>query len=305
MSKIELHQILQQCIKYQRERLPRLPDFLLLMRLDKPIGIFLLLWPTLWGLWIANEGWPGIHLLTVFVLGVVLMRSAGCVMNDFADRNFDAHVERTQDRPIATGRIHPKEALLFCGILSLLAFALVMTTNLLTVQLSFAAILIAFSYPFMKRFTYMPQVFLGIAFAWGIPMAFAATSQSIPLVAWLLMTAAIVWTVVYDTEYAMVDREDDIRLGLKSTAILFGDLDRLMIAILQFVFIGTMLLLHRHLELGWYFNLSLVAAALLMFYQQTLIRKRERLKCFKAFLNNHWVGLAIFVGFVAEFATLP
>jgi len=305
MIKIELHQIQQQSIKFQRERLPRLPDFLLLMRLDKPIGIFLLLWPTLWGLWIANEGWPGFHLLAVFVVGVILMRSAGCVMNDFADRNFDAHVERTQDRPIATGRIQPKEALLLCGILSLLAFALVMTTNSLTVQLSFAAILIAFSYPFMKRFTYMPQVYLGIAFAWGIPMAFAATQQSIPLLAWLLVTAAIVWTVVYDTEYAMVDREDDMRLGLKSTAILFGDLDRLMIAILQAVFIGTMLLLHRHLELGIYFNLGLAVSSLLMFYQQTLIRKRERLKCFKAFRNNHWVGLVIFVSLVIEFATIP
>lgn len=299
----KIEQFQQAGLHLQQERLPRLPDFLILMRLNRPIGIFLLLWPTLWGLWIASQGWPGFHLFAVFSLGVVLMRSAGCVMNDFADRDFDAHVKRTRDRPLATGRIQPWEALMLCLALSVISFGLVLTTNRLTILLSLAAILSAFSYPFMKRFTYIPQVYLGIAFAWGIPMAFTAATNHVPQVAWLLVTAAIAWTVAYDTEYAMVDRDDDIKLGLKSTAILFGDLDRLMIGVLQLVFIGTMLMLNRQpdLDLGWYFNIGLLVTTLFMFYQQRLIRKRERLPCFKAFLNNHWIGLVIFTSFVLEY----
>lgn len=304
MLKSKLNQILQAALLVQQDKLPRLPDFLVLMRLNRPIGIYLLLWPTLWGLWIASQGWPGLHLLAVFSLGVILMRSAGCVMNDFADRDFDAHVKRTRDRPLATGRIQPREALILCLALSVISFALVLTTNQLTILLSMAAILIAFSYPFMKRFTYIPQVYLGVAFAWGIPMAFSAATNQVPQIAWLLVTAAIAWTVAYDTEYAMVDRDDDIKLGLKSTAILFGDLDRLMIGVLQIVFIGTMLMLNSHefkLELGLYFNLGLFITAVLMVQQQRLIRTRDRVRCFKAFLNNHWIGLVIFISFVLEF----
>lgn len=303
MINSKINQIQQIGRKFQQEKLPRLPDFMSLMRLNRPIGIYLLLWPTLWGLWIASEGWPGLHLLVVFALGVVLMRSAGCVMNDYADREFDAHVKRTSDRPLATGRVKPREALILCMILSVISLGLVLTTNRLTILLSLVAILIAFSYPFMKRYTYIPQVYLGVAFAWGIPMAFAAATEQVPQVAWLLVTAAIAWTVAYDTEYAMVDRDDDIKLGLKSTAILFGDLDRLMIGVLQLVFIGTMLLLHSQpdLELGWYFNAGLLITILLMFHQQRLIRRRERLSCFKAFLSNHWIGLVIFASFVLEY----
>lgn len=287
--------------KFQQASLPRLPDFLVLARLDRPIGIYLLLWPTLWGLWIAAEGWPGYHLLFVFCIGVVLMRSAGCVINDFADREFDAHVKRTQTRPLATQLVKPVEAVIYCAILSLFAFGLVLTTNTLTILLSFGAVCIAFFYPLMKRYTYLPQVVLGIAFAWGIPMAFAAVRNQVPLDAWLLFTATVVWTVAYDTEYAMVDRDDDIKLGLKSTAILFGELDRLMVGILQILFIATLILLDRRLSLGIYYYLGIAVASGLLIYQQYLIRDRQRDNCFEAFLINHWVGAAIFVGIVLEY----
>lgn len=287
--------------KFQQASLPRLPDFLVLARLNRPIGIYLLLWPTLWGLWIAAEGWPGYHLFLVFCIGVVLMRSAGCVINDFADREFDAHVLRTQSRPLATQQVKPVEAVIYCAILSLFAFGLVLTTNTLTILLSFGAVFIAFFYPFMKRFTYMPQVILGVAFAWGIPMAFAAVRNEVPLDAWLLFTATVVWTVAYDTEYAMVDRDDDIKLGLKSTAILFGELDRLMVGILQILFIATLILLDRRLSLGIYYFLGIAVTCGLLIYQQYLIRDRQRNDCFEAFLNNHWAGVAIFAGIVLAY----
>lgn len=286
----------------QQEHLPRLPDFAELARLDKPIGIYLLLWPTLWGLWFAAEGWPGFHLLFVFVMGVVLMRSAGCVINDVADRNFDGQVKRTLSRPLITHQVTVQEALLYCACLSCIAFLLVLTTNRLTVWLSFAAVAIAFCYPFMKRYTYLPQVVLGAAFSWGIPMSFAAYSEAVPKLAWLIFTATVVWTVAYDTEYAMVDREDDLKLGLKSTAILFGDLDRLMIGVLQLIFIVTLGTANRLIPLGVWFNCSLAAAAVLLIYQQYLIRERKREACFRAFRNNHWVGLIIFSGLLLEFS---
>lgn len=282
--------------QFQQVSLPRLPDFLALARLDRPIGIYLLLWPTLWGLWIAAEGWPGYHLFFVFCIGVVLMRSAGCIFNDFADREFDGHVKRTQTRPLATQSVKPVEAVIFCTTLSLFAFGLVLTTNTLTILLSFGAVVVALCYPFMKRYTYMPQVVLGVAFAWGIPMAFAAVRNEVPLDAWLLFTATVVWTVAYDTEYAMVDRDDDIRLGLKSTAILFGELDRLMVGILQMLFIAMLILLDRHLSLGTYYYLGIAITCGLLIYQQYLIRERRRDDCFEAFLNNHWAGAAIFGG---------
>ena len=287
--------------QFQEETLPRLADFLVLARLNRPIGIYLLLWPTLWGLWIAAEGWPGIHLFLVFTLGVIVMRSAGCVINDYADREFDGHVKRTAERPLARQAITPMEAIIFSAALSLLAFGLVLTTNLLTIMLSFAALFIAFCYPFMKRFTYMPQVILGVAFAWGIPMAFAAVSNEVPPIAWLLFTANVVWTVAYDTEYAMVDRDDDIKLGLKSTAILFGELDRLMVGILQILFIVILFLVTRHIHPGIYFYAGIAVACGLLIYQQFLIKERNREQCFTAFLSNHWVGAAVFIGIVLEY----
>lgn len=290
----------QSVVCQQQTHLPRLPDFLTLTRLDRPIGIYLLLWPTLWGLWLAAEGWPGMHLFVVFTLGVVIMRSAGCIMNDYADRNFDGKVKRTADRPLVTKRVSVNEAFLFCGLLCVMALGLVLTTNVLTIWLSFAAVLIAATYPFVKRYTYMPQAVLGVAFSWGIPMAFAATIESVPNLAWLVFTAAVVWTVAYDTQYAMVDRDDDIKVGIKSSAILFGDLDRLMIGILQVVFIATLLLANRIAGLGSFFYLGLLVAAGLLAYQQYLIRDRERDACFEAFLNNHWVGMAIFIGLALD-----
>lgn len=292
----------RQVRQLQRDYLPRLPDFVQLARFDKPIGIYLLLWPTLWGLWFAAQGWPGFHLLFVFVMGVILMRSAGCVINDVADRNFDGQVKRTLERPLITHKITVQEALLFCAVLSFLAFLLVLTTNKLTILLSFAAVAIAMCYPFMKRHTYLPQVVLGAAFSWGIPMSFAAYSMEVPKLAWLIFTATVVWTVAYDTQYAMVDRDDDIKLGLKSTAILFGDLDRLMIGILQFIFIVTLWTANQLTPLGFWFHLGLAGAVVLLIYQQVLIRKRKREECFRAFLNNHWVGLMIFSGLLLEFS---
>jgi 4-hydroxybenzoate polyprenyltransferase len=286
----------QSARQFQQASLPRLPDFLVLARLDRPIGIYLLLWPTLWALWIAAEGWPGYHLFFVFCIGVVLMRSAGCVFNDFADREFDGHVQRTQTRPLPRQLVKPVEAVVYCAALCCFAFGLVLTTNALTILLSFGAVFVALCYPFMKRYTYMPQVILGVAFAWGIPMAFAAVTNNVPPDAWLLFTATVVWTVAYDTEYAMVDRDDDIKLGLKSTAILFGELDRLMVGILQMLFIAMLILLDRRLSLGIYYYLGIAIGSGLLVYQQYLIRERRRDACFKAFLSNHWAGAAIFAG---------
>lgn len=282
----------------------RIPDFIQLMRLDKPVGIFLLMWPTLWALWIAGEGKPSIKISLIFLAGVVLMRSAGCVINDFADRKIDGHVERTKDRPIAAGRILPLEALIFCAVLLLIAFILVLFTNVFTILLSFGAALLAGSYPFMKRYTYLPQVVLGAAFAWSIPMAFAAHLNALPSHVWLIYIAALLWTVAYDTWYAMVDRDDDIRIGVKSTAILFGDADKLMVGILQISTLLCLVLLGLELNFSWFYYLGLMLAAALFGYQQFIVRERDKAQCFKAFLNNNWVGMVIFLGIVMHYASI-
>ena len=271
-----------------------------LMRMHKPIGALLLLWPTLWSLWLAADGVPRWDVLVIFVLGVFLMRSAGCVINDFADRKVDGHVKRTRERPLVSGQVSSGEAIaLFIG-LCLLAFGLVLLTNPLTIQLSVGGVLLAFCYPFMKRYTHLPQVVLGAAFAWAIPMAFAAQSGALGVEVWLLYTAVVLWTVVYDTFYAMVDRDDDLRIGVKSTAILFGEQDRLMTGVLQALTLYALVMVGSRFELGTFYYISLGAAAALFAYQQYLIRFRQREACFKAFMNNNWVGLAVFIGVVAD-----
>ncbi|NOY66597.1 MAG: 4-hydroxybenzoate octaprenyltransferase [Gammaproteobacteria bacterium] len=279
----------------------RLYQYYLLTRLNRPVGIYLLLWPTLTALWIAAEGFPDWGVLIVFSSGVILMRSAGCVINDYADRKIDPEVERTVDRPIASGKVSPREALILFSALALLAFMLVLFMNDLTIYLSFGAIVLAGIYPFMKRYTYLPQIFLGAAFAWAIPMAFAAQTGGIPAVAWILFIATVLWATAYDTMYAMVDRDDDIKIGVKSTAILFGDLDRVIIAVIQVMVIISLVMLGQRLELDFYFYTGLLVASGLAVYQQYLIRDRQRDKCFKAFLNNHWFGLAVFVGVMLSY----
>ncbi|MFM9270286.1 4-hydroxybenzoate octaprenyltransferase [Halomonas elongata] len=276
--------------------LARLPDFLHLTRLDRPIGTWLLMWPTLWALWMAAQGVPERKIVLVFVAGVYLMRAAGCVVNDYADRHFDGHVKRTRNRPLATGRISEREAKGLFVILVLLAFALVWLTNPFTVMLSFGGVFLAFIYPFMKRYTHLPQVFLGAAFSWGIPMAFGAVLGHIPAEAWLLLAANVAWTVAYDTEYAMVDRDDDLKIGIKSTAVLFGRADKLMIGLLQLVTLALLAWVGRSLGLGGFFWLGLASMAATFVHQQRLIHGRERDRCFQAFLNNHWSGLLVFAG---------
>lgn len=281
-----------------------LPHFWRLMRFDRPIGTLLLLWPTLWALWLAAGGLPDLHLLVIFVLGVTLMRAAGCVINDFADRRVDGHVKRTSERPLVTGDVTPRQALLLFAVLCLLAFVLVLFTNTLTIGLAFAAVGLTACYPFMKRYTHLPQLVLGAAFSWGVPMAFAAQTGQVPPQAWLLFTAAVIWTVVYDTFYAMVDRDDDLRIGVKSTAILFGDMDRAITAVLQVLVVAALLLVGQRFALNWLFDLSLVVVMALFVYQQFLISQRQRDRCFNAFLNNNWVGLAVFAGVAADLAFL-
>jgi len=272
------------------------------MRLDRPVGTLLLLWPAMWALVIAGEGRPDPFLVAAFVLGVFLMRSAGCVINDYADRDFDPHVKRTAERPLATGAVSPREALaLFCA-LGLAAFSLVLLMSPLTRLLSVPAILLAASYPFMKRYTYLPQVHLGVAFGWAVPMGFAAQTGTVPLVAWLLLCAVVLWAVAYDTMYAMVDRDDDLRIGLKSTAILFGEGDRLWIGVSQAMVLVVLALVGNRLELGLAYHLGLAAGASLMGYQQYLIRHREPAACFRAFQNNNWLGAAVLVALIAEYA---
>lgn len=285
------------------ERLPRLKDFLALTRADKPIGIYLLLWPTLSALWIAAEGWPGWHLFIVFSLGTLLTRSAGCIVNDLADRKFDVSVQRTEGRPLVTGRVDSMEAIMLGIGLLFICLLLVLTTNLYTVALSVVAVIVAMIYPFMKRVTYLPQAILGIAFSMGIPMAFSAVNNEVANVAWILLIANLLLVVAYDTQYAMVDRDDDIKLGIKSTAILFADLDKAMIGVLQVSFIITMLLIPRSVELGAWYYLGLSVAAGLLVYQQYLIRDRSREGCFNAFLNNHWVGFAVFLGIIVHYVS--
>ncbi|WP_456373628.1 4-hydroxybenzoate octaprenyltransferase [Thiolapillus sp.] len=272
-----------------------------LMRLDKPIGILLLLWPTLWALWIAAEGQPKPWLVVVFVAGVVLMRSAGCVINDYADRNIDRHVKRTAQRPLTSGKVSEKEALWLFGLLVALAFVLVLTLNNLTIALSFVGAFLAASYPFTKRFTHLPQAYLGAAFGWAIPMVFAAQNGSIDPRCWWLFLAVLVWALIYDTMYAMVDRDDDLKIGVKSTAILFGSWDRHIIGLLQLAFFAILYHVGQLFQLGRYYYLALGFAAGLMLYHQWLIRHRDRDLCFRAFLHNHWIGVVIFLGILASY----
>jgi len=267
-----------------------------LMRLDKPIGTLLLLWPTLWALWLAGRGVPAWRILIVFLLGTVLMRSAGVVINDFADRNLDPHVARTKDRPLAAGLVGPAEALILAGVLGLLAFALVLTLNRLTVLLAFVGAFLAVSYPFTKRFFAIPQAYLGIAFGFGIPMAYAAQLDRVPLDAWVLVLANIFWTIAYDTEYAMVDREDDRRIGIRTSALLFGRFDVAAVMLCHVAFLALLAGVGWKLRLAWPFYVGLAGAAVLTGFQYTLIRGRDPGRCFQAFLNNNWVGGVIFAG---------
>ena len=281
---------------------PRAWDFIQLTRVDKPIGIYLLLWPTLWALWIASKGMPSLSNLLIFVIGVFLMRAAGCVINDFADRKVDGHVKRTEQRPLVSGKVSSREALVLFAVLVGLSFLLVLLTNSLTVWLSFGGLALAACYPFMKRYTYYPQVVLGAAFSWGMPMAFTAETGDLPAAAWLLYIANLLWTVGYDTYYAMTDREDDLKIGVKSTAVLFGDADRVIILGLQGLALGCLLLAGSRFELGTCFHVGLLVAAGCFVWEFWYTRNREPQRCFKAFLHNHWAGLAIFVGIVADYA---
>ena len=271
------------------------------MRFDRPIGILLLLWPTLWALWIAGEGSPSAKNILIFCTGVVLMRAAGCIMNDVADRNFDPYVERTRSRPLASGELTVREAVLAFFVVMLLAFGLVLMTNALTVKLAFAGAALASSYPFFKRWTHLPQVVLGVAFGWGIPMAFAAETGWVATAAWLILLINVLWSVIYDTLYAMVDRDDDISIGLKSTAILFGESDLLILRILKVAMIGLLLWLGVMLQFSWPWYLGVAVAALLFVRQQYQVRQRHRDRCFEAFLNNNWVGVAIFAGLFVNY----
>jgi 4-hydroxybenzoate polyprenyltransferase len=272
-----------------------------LMRLNRPIGSFLLLWPTLWALWIATDGRPTPKLFTVFVAGVFVMRAAGCIINDYADRHYDPRVNRTRERPLATGEVSVTEAAILFLILGLIALGLVLTLNTLCLELAVVGLALAVSYPFMKRYTYLPQPYLGLAFGWGIPMAFAATQGSVPDVAWLIFIANILWATVYDTLYAMVDRADDLKIGVKSTAILFGSLDKKIIGILQLLLLGNLVTIGTRLNLGGAYYFCVGFAACFALWQQHLIRKREPAKCFEAFLNNNWFGAAVFSGILLQY----
>ncbi len=273
----------------------------LITRMDKPIGTYLLLWPTYWALWIASDGWPNLQLLLIFSLGVFIMRSAGCVINDFADRKIDGEVERTKNRPLVNGMMTSVEAINLFGLLIGMALGLVLMLSWPTIYLSVVAVFLAAIYPFMKRYTQLPQLFLGAAFSWGMIMAFSEAQGEIPLVAWLLFTANLCWTVAYDTMYAMVDRDDDVQIGVKSTAILFGNNDTRMIGFLQLITLALLWTVGDILAFGWPYQLCLIVAAGLFSYQQLLIFNRKRDDCFQAFLHNHWVGLIIFVGVTIEY----
>jgi 4-hydroxybenzoate polyprenyltransferase len=281
----------------------RLGHYWKLMRLDKPIGILLLLWPTLWGLWLAADGLPDLFILTVFVLGTVLMRSAGCVINDYADRNIDPHVMRTKNRPLATKAVSTKEALLLSAGLSLCAFLLIQPLNRLTLELAVFALFLAASYPFTKRFFAMPQAYLGIAFSFGIPMAFAAQTGELPLIVWLLMAANLLWVIAYDTEYAMVDRDDDLKIGIKTSAITFGHFDVMGIMLCHTGFLSIMIGIGLMQKLGFAYYLGLIAASGLIIYQYRLIRERDPALCFRAFLHNNWVGAVVFAGIMLGYLT--
>jgi len=283
------------------ETVSRFSAYLTLIRFHRPIGTWFLLWPTLWALWLAAEGLPAWPLLFIFTLGTFLMRSAGCAINDLADRNFDGAVERTHQRPLVTGAVTPVEALSISAGLALAAFVLVLFTNTLTISLSFVAVALAASYPFMKRQTHLPQLVLGAAFSWGIPMAFAATRNTLPAELWLVFIANLLWTVAYDTEYAMVDRKDDLKAGIKSIAILFGDLDRVMVGVLQLFTLLALVLVAQRFELGLFFYFALLVVTALFVQQQLLIRERKPGACFQAFLLNNYVGMAVFAGLILHY----
>ncbi|EGQ8032492.1 4-hydroxybenzoate octaprenyltransferase [Vibrio parahaemolyticus] len=272
-----------------------------LMRMDRPIGSLLLLWPTVWALVIAAQGIPSWDVLIVFVLGVFLMRSAGCVINDFADRKVDGHVKRTKQRPLPSGKVTAKEAIGLFLVLAVSSFLLVLTMNPLTIQLSFAGLVLAFIYPFMKRYTHIPQLFLGLAFSWAIPMAWAAQTGELPVMVWFVFVINALWTIAYDTQYAMVDRDDDLKIGIKSTAILFGRHDKLIIGVLQLVTLAMLVGLGQFYQLGQSYYWTVLIAASLFVYQQHLIRHRERGLCFRAFLNNNYVGMVIAIGLLVAF----
>lgn len=276
-----------------------------LMRLDKPIGILLLLWPTLWGVWFAGMGHPSAFIVWIFVLGTVLMRSAGCVINDYADRNFDGHVERTRHRPLATGEVKPAEALALAAALAAMAFMLILPLHPLVRWLSIPAVFLAASYPFTKRFLSIPQAYLGVAFGFGIPMAFAAIQFSVPVEAWVLLVANVFWAIAYDTEYAMVDRPDDLKIGLKTSAITFGRFDVAAVMVCYALFLALMAWVGMEMGRGVFYVLGLLAAAAIIVYHFTLIRGRDRDRCFRAFLHNNWVGLAVFTGLVLDYWIKP
>jgi len=279
----------------------RLSLYAKLMRLDKPIGILLLLWPMLWGLWFAAEGFPDWMVFFIFVMGTILMRSAGCVINDYADRQIDPHVERTKNRPMAAGLVGSKEALLLAAGLSLVAFLLILPLNSLTIMLSVPALFLAASYPFTKRFFAMPQAYLGIAFSFGIPMAFAAQTNTLPPIIWMLMLANLFWVVAYDTAYAIVDKPDDLKIGIRTSAITFGHFDVMGVMVCHTIFIAIMVYIGQWQHMGMAYYVGLTIALGLMVYQYTLIRNRDRALCFKAFLHNNWVGAVVFLGISIDF----
>lgn len=279
----------------------RLAQYAKLVRLNRPIGNFLLLWPMLWALWIAAGGFPKTLVLVVFVAGVVVMRAAGCAINDFADRNIDGHVARTRQRPLATGRVTATEAVMIFVVLSLIALGLVLLMNRLTILLAIPGVILAATYPFMKRVTHLPQVHLGAAFGWAVPMAYAAQTDKIPPLGWLIFVSAVVWATIYDTEYAMVDRDDDVKLGVKSTAILFGEQDRLILGVLQVIMMASLVLIGTRAGLGPIYYAGVAVAGAMFVYQQYLIRTRDRDGCFRAFLNNNYLGGIVFAGIVLNY----
>ncbi len=279
----------------------RVQEWVRLTRLDRPIGIWLLLWPELWALWIAGAGRPKPRILVIFLLGTVVMRSAGCVINDFADRNVDPFVRRTRDRPLAARRIGPREALVLFAVLGLIALGLALQLDRFTLKLAAIGAVLTISYPFLKRFFPLPQFYLGLAFGWAVPMAFAAEAGTLPRVAWVLFVTAVLWACVYDTLYAMVDREDDVKIGVQSSAILFADMDRLIVGIMQAMMLFALVLVGRTMKFGGWYLGGIVAAAVFFLYQQWLIRERDPARSFRAFVNNQYVGLCIFVGILLEY----
>lgn len=281
--------------------LARLRAYLRLIRADRPIGIFLLMWPALWALWIAGNGNPPWRVVLIFVVGVALMRSAGCAINDFADRHFDSQVRRTRDRPLATGLISPAEALGVFAVLILLAFGVVLFLNATTIAMSLVALVLAVIYPFMKRYTHLPQLFLGAAFGWAVPMAFTALGDAVPAIGWWLFAATVLWALIYDTQYAMLDRDDDLRIGVKSTAILFGRWDRMAVLLMQGLLLGLLGWIGLMAGRGALYGVGLALGAALMVYQQYLIRDRSRGGCFQAFLNNNYFGMLVFSGLVFDY----